>query len=115
LHPVRDGKDIKLSVDKLSSNYRIGNDRSVVFDRKFVAHLKKITHHTGLLSAVIELLPVISEAQSQYHRSAGDYGIDTGQRYAAVLQLIKNVNKYAQQENAPKSIAKRRKPKKEAV
>lgn len=116
--PVNNGKEIKFTVDKLASPYRIGRNE-IILDRKLMAHLKKITHRYGLLSAVIELLPVTSEAMSRFEvvdtkgHKAGKFSIDYGDRYRAVLQLINHVNTYAQEETAPKSIVRRRKPKKE--
>ena len=115
LSPVKNGKQIKIGVDKLSSAYRIGNN-TITLDRKLVMHLKKITHKYGLLSAVIQLLPILSEAMSTYDvvnnkgLKAGRTSIDYGDRYRALLELINNVNRYAQQEYAPKTIARRRKP-----
>lgn len=106
---------VKLIVDKLSSPYRIG-ERTLTLDRKLLAHLKKLTHKYGLLSAVIQLLPVLSETMSTIEvkdykgQRVGRSAIDSGERYRSVLTLINNLNNYSQRPEAPKSIARRRKP-----
>lgn len=104
---------LTLKVDKLASRYRIGR-HDVTIDRKWLAELKKLAHRKGLLSTVIELLPVLSEAMSSTLEE-GTIDFEWRDRYDATLRLLTNVNNYAQQETAPRTIARRKKPKKEVV
>ena len=114
---LQEALQFNIQVNKLTSDYRIGHG-GVTLDRRFLANLKKLTHKHGLLTAVIQLLPILSEAMSIYNvvdndgHKTGKIGIDYQARYEAVLKLITDVNKYAQKETAPRTIARRKKIKK---
>ena len=109
------GSSIKLKIDKLSSPYWIGSDGNVTFDRKLIASQKKLGRKKGLLSVLINLLPVLSDASSRIPEM-DDRGHPTGRitsnyqlRYLAVLTMLNKFNQFCQQSDAPKTIVHRNK------
>ena len=116
LQPVNsDGKKVKLTVDKLEAPYRISVEGHVTLDRKIVSDLRKLAHRHGLLSAVINLLPVLSESAARIqevdtkNNPTGRTIVDTQKRYVAVISLLNKFNQYCQRADAPKTIVRRKK------
>jgi hypothetical protein len=105
---------VKIGVDKLTSLYRISSDGNITLDRIFVKDLQRVTRKRGLLSGIIPLLPIVSESLSRYvevdnngHKT-GRVNVDYKVRYVAVLNLIHSLNMYGQEEDAVRSIVRRK-------
>jgi hypothetical protein len=121
LQPVNwKGKKIKLTVDKISAPHRISAEGNITFDRRLIMTLRKLARKKGLLSAVLLLLPVLTEAAARESvvdtkgRKIGTTKVDQADRYPAVLSLLNNFNTYCQREDGPRTVVRRAKPKEES-
>jgi hypothetical protein len=122
LQPVNsEGKRIKLTVDKISAPHRISIEGNITLDRRLVSDLRKLARKKGLLSAVILLLPVLTEAAAREAvvdtrgKKIGIMKVDQADRYPAVLSLLNNFNEYCQREDGPRTVVRRAKPKEEVT
>lgn len=114
-----DGKRIKLRVDKISASYRISSEGDVTFDRKLVQHLRRISRKQGILTGVLQMLPVLSESASRVpeldpqQQPTGRQIVQDGKRYRAVLEMLNCLNQYSLSEQGPKKLVRKPKPKTE--
>src|ERR1700734_1096660 len=114
LTQLKEALSLNIKVDKLSTPYMIGAD--ITLAKRLGINWRKVTRKHGLLSAIVQLLPVTSEKMSRYAEvdnngnKTGRYKVDYHQRYKAVLELLNRFNNYAQKENAPRSIVRKAKP-----
>jgi hypothetical protein len=119
LHPVTvENKKLKLQVDRLNAPYNLDAEGHLTFDRKLVSALKKTARQKGVFAAVLQLLPVLSEAASS-EAEIDNTAFPTGRRivnwqmrYHAVLVLLNNLYHYCQKPEAPRTLIRRAKEEK---
>jgi hypothetical protein len=119
LKPVTvEDKKLVLQVDKLNAPYSLDAEGHLTFDRKLVVGLKKTARSKGVLPAVCQLLPVLSEAASQ-EVEIDNLGYQTGRRivnnsrrYQAVLVLLNNLIQYSMTPDGPRTLVRRAKEEK---
>lgn len=114
-----EGKRIELRVDKIRAAHRIDSEGNITFDRKVVDNMRRISRKYGLLSGIIQVLPVMSEAAARMPELDGK-GFKTGRmvisnskRYNAVLEMVSAVHRYYMNKESPRKLVRRPKPKKE--
>src|SRR6266481_316480 len=105
-----EGKRIELRVDKISSPYRIDLEGNVTFDRKVIANLRKMTRKHGMLSSIIQMIPVLTEAAARVPE-LDPKGHKTGRmvtsykkRFVATVQMLNSVNQYQMLEEKPRKL-----------
>lgn len=105
---------ITLKVDKLSVEHRIDGKGNITFDNKYVAYLSKLSRKQGMLSAVIEIFPVLMEAAGtmdevdlQNHRT-GRVVISNSKCKASVVPMLKKLNQHFMHDNPRKLVRKPR-------
>ena len=120
LHPKNShDQRIELRVDKISSPYRIDSSGNITFDRKIVVNLRRTSRKHGLLSGVIEMLPVLSESAARTpeldlsgHKT-GRTLVSSKKRYNSVLEMLNHLNHYGLNDSTPRKLIRRPKTKKE--
>jgi hypothetical protein len=112
-----DGKRIELRVDRISAAYRISSEGDITFDRKVVQNLRRLSRKQGILSGIVQMLPVLSEAASRVPETdpqgalTGRQIIQHKKRYIAVLEMLNCLNDYSLSEQGPRKLVRKPKPK----
>lgn len=112
-----DGKRIELRVDRINVPYRISSEGDVTWDRKVVQNLRRISRKQGILSGVLQMLPILSEAAARVpeldpqQQPTGRYVTQNGKRYRSVLEMLNCLNQYSLSEQGPRKLVRKPKPK----
>jgi hypothetical protein len=95
-----DGKDIQLKVDKLSVDHRIDSQGNITFNNKLITYLSKVSRKQGMLTAVIDIFPLLMEAagmkselDTQGH-ATGRVIVSSSASKQAVIPMLKTLNQY---------------------
>jgi len=116
-----EGKRIELRVDKISSPFRIDAEGNVTFDRKVVSNLRRMTRKHGMMSAALQMIPVLSEAAARVPE-LDPKGHKTGRMMASKRKIIAAerqmwncLHQYQMLDPKPRKLVRRLRKKKPTV
>ena len=91
---------ISLKVDKLSVEHRIDSKGNITFDSKFIAYVSKLSRKQGMLTAVVEILPMLMEAAGRQDEvdpeghKTGRVVVSNSKCKQSVKPMLQHLNSY---------------------
>jgi hypothetical protein len=114
------GVKINLKVDKLSTEYRIDSKGNITFDTKFLTYVYKLSRKQGMLTAVVEIIPMLMEAAGRMDEL--DHNIKTGKIVVSnskckqsVQPMLRHLNQYYLSVDSPKKLVRKPKTKRRKI
>lgn len=108
--------DITLKVDKLSTEYRIDSKGNLTFDTKFFTYVYKLSRKQGMLTAVVELIPMLMEAAGRMDEvidgaKTGRVVVSNAKKVQSVQPILRHLNQFYLSKDTPKKLVRRPKTK----
>lgn len=107
------GHGISLRVDRISTEYRIDTYGNIIFNHKFVSYLSKLSRKQGMLTAVVEIFPMLMEAAGRMEekddagRKTGRVLVSNAKCRASVKPMLTKLNQYYLSGNPLRKLVRR--------